>query len=508
MKSSDTDSILSIGKFERVFRPLDCSTLVCFRAAFGALLLGKTCFDWSQINGLFPPGEFRASYPLLEFMQTWSAPPMSWVFACMLVGSFGLMAGLLTRPSALLFALSFGYAYLLDPTRFNNHDYLITLLALWFIVVRSSAGLSLDAWIWPRLKSQTIPAWHLGIFVFHVCLVYFMGGVNKLNADWLRGEPMSVWLAVEKDAPLIGPLLASKWAGVAFAWAGMIFDLCIPFLLLYRKTRPYALALTVAFHLTNSQLFEIGVFPWLMLAANILFLPPSAPRNFALSIKKFFGPEERRRPKSSAVSPSLATPIVLGRHERLIVALLGLYLAFHVLMPFRPLLYPGDVEWNEQGKNFSWRMMLSHKDTFVGIRIIDHEQGFEIDVDQRKHLTPRQMRGKGVWGNPRVLAQYARFLKREAEKLGIKQPDVRVHAVAALNGRPFQFLVDPDVNLAEAESPLLGTPDWIVPLEQNQPIGNYAMTHEELEERVMRVIHDHQARTAAELSAAQSLTKG
>jgi hypothetical protein len=183
------------------------------------------------------------------------------------------------------------------------------------------------------------------------------------------------------------------------------------------------------------------------------------------------------------------------------------YLAVHFLMPLRPLLYPGDVEWNEQGKNFSWRMMLSHKDTFVGIRIIDHEQGYEIVVDQRRHLTPRQRRGKGVWGNPRLLAQYTRFLKREAQRAGIKNPDVRVHAVASLNGRPFQFLVDPDINLAEAEEPLFGTPDWVVPLNKDQPIGNYAMTHQELEDRVMRVIHDHQTRTAADLSDSLSLTK-
>ncbi len=187
---------------------------------------------------------------------------------------------------------------MLDPTRFNNHDYLITLLALWFIVVQSNAGFSLDAWLWPSLKSRTIPAWHLGIFVFHVCLVYFMGGVNKLNADWLRGEPMSVWLAVERDAPLIGPLLAHEWAGLAFSWAGMVFDVCIPFLLLIRRTRLVAIALTVAFHLANSQLFEIGVFPWLMIAANVLILPPETPRNFAMSIKRFFGSEERRSKKA------------------------------------------------------------------------------------------------------------------------------------------------------------------------------------------------------------------
>ena len=51
-------------------------------------------------------------------------------------------------------------------------------------------------------------------------------------------------------------------------------------LLLNRRTRVPAFAVSVFFHLMNNWLFDIAIFPWLMLAAPLLYFPPDWPRKF------------------------------------------------------------------------------------------------------------------------------------------------------------------------------------------------------------------------------------
>ena len=42
--------------------------------------------------------------------------------------------------------------------------------------------------------------------------------------------------------------------------------------------------------------------------------------------------------------------------------LLGIYVAFQLLVPLRHWLYPGDVNWTDEGHRFSWRMKLRYKE--------------------------------------------------------------------------------------------------------------------------------------------------
>jgi vitamin K-dependent gamma-carboxylase len=46
-----------------------------------------------------------------------------------------------------------------------------------------------------------------------------------------------------------------------FSYGGLLFDLLVVPFLLFRHTRPLALLAAVGFHLMNSQLFTIGIFP-------------------------------------------------------------------------------------------------------------------------------------------------------------------------------------------------------------------------------------------------------
>ncbi len=514
---------------QTLFQPWPAFTLASFRIAYGCLLLIGIVKTWLNVDAHFPDWEFWTLYQSIEFVRDWPRVDTQIVFGTMAVSLTLIALGLFTRPAALVFSVAYSYQYLFDPTHFNNHYYLIAIFGLWLSVIRSDSVWSLRVWLRPRLRQPLVPRWHVLVLQVQLVIVYLFGGIAKFNSDWLQAEPISVWLSVEKDWPIIGPILATRSAAYFVAYFGLVFDLTVPFFLIWRKTRPYAIVAAIVFHLANSQLFNIGVFPWLGVASLVVFLEPETPRNWLRFLRDRVLSKLVRRSSDSESSDSTQDitssvgqlPEPTRFHKATVVTMLTTIAVVQLALPWRHWLYSGNVEWNEEGKNFAWRMMLSYKDTFVGLRVIDPDRRVAFEVDQNGHyltqlnlkrgdralflmqgqpmlvpektLSRRQRRGKGIWGNPRLLVQYARYIADEAKQLGIRNPQVYADAVASLNGRPYQYIVDPDVDLAAVNRPLFQTPDWIVPLKPNQPLGNYTFTLDEMFPLVQAVIKEHRS---------------
>lgn len=124
-------------------------------------------------------------------------------------------------------------------------------------------------------------------FTFQIVLVYFFAGVKKLDLDWVSGYSM------------VG--LSRKWVFDPFRFivsdqfidlymvhiCGLVFDLSEGFLLLFEKTRPVGLFFGSMFHLMNSQMFYIGMFPWTMLATMPFFFPSDWPRVLSRKLPPF-----------------------------------------------------------------------------------------------------------------------------------------------------------------------------------------------------------------------------
>lgn len=471
-----------------LFAVTDASTLAGFRILFGGMMSVDALIHWVHRDWFFPDWEFRPLPVGLEFLEPLPNLPAGVLLVVAAAAAALVSLGCATRIAALVFAGAHAALYLWDPTQFNNHNYLFVLLACWIGVLGLDSMWSVDAWRGVRPRSDTVPWWHLGIFLFHLGLVYTFGAINKLNTDWLQGEPLSIWLGVERERPWIGPWLAHPAAKYVFAYGGLLFDAVITPALCWRRTRWPAIAATVLFHWTNSWMFLIGPFPWVMIGANVLFLEPETPRRWWHWIGARWG-------RRSELRPPLAGPVRDGELPTRwgwVVGSVGVYCLLHIVVPFRSYLFAGNVEWTEEAKNYSWRMMLSHKDTFLGVMVMDLASGEVWEPDPREYLSRRQMRGKGVWGSPRLMAAYARFLRRRAVERGFQDPFVKVDAVASLNGRPYQYLINPDVDLSAAALPWWKTPDWIVPLQKNQPIGDYRFVDPEVKfAQVMQVIESH-----------------
>ena len=89
----------------------------------------------------------------------------------------------------------------------------------------------------PADPSATAPAWTLWLLMAQMGIVYFYGGLAKMNGDWLRGEPMRTFLRTNTDFPIIGSLFTGERMVYLFAYGGLLLDLLIVPFLLWRRTR-------------------------------------------------------------------------------------------------------------------------------------------------------------------------------------------------------------------------------------------------------------------------------
>lgn len=415
---------------ERLFRPVDAASLAVFRVLFGMLLFVAMLryFAYGWIDEFYVAPLFYFSYAGLEWLQPLPAPWMFALFATLAVCALCIALGFHYRLAAAAFTLGFSYVHLLDKTNYLNHYYLISWLALLLVLLPLHRTWSIDAWRTTPPQSPVVPVWMLGLLRFQIVVVYFFAGLAKIDRDWLlHAQPLRIWLAASGDVPVLGPWLEMPWVAYAFSWAGMLFDLGVPWLLLWGRTRTVAYAAVIVFHLLTGMLFPIGLFPLVMVVLTTIFFAPRWPRRFIAG----------SQPAYTAAVPRS------GRPSRLVVAGLGIYAAVQLLLPLRFLAYPGCVNWTEDGFRFAWRVMLIEKYAEASFRLVDRSSGRSTTIEPTAYLTPKQERMMST--QPDMILQFAHWLGHRYDG------DVAVFADVRLtyNGRPSQVYVDPQQDLLQ-----------------------------------------------------------
>jgi hypothetical protein len=308
---------------------------------------------------------------------------------------------------------------------------------------------SLDARRDPRLRTDHVPAWALWLLRAQVAVPYIYGGLVKLNADWLHGQPMQIWMS---QSPLRGviPMFGEHWLALIFSYGGLLLDLLVVPALLWKRTRWFAFGGAVLFHLANSLMFRIGVFPWLMICATTLFLSPDWPR-------RLFRLPPASRPPARAAAP------VPQRLRKIAIGGVVTYFVFQILFPLRFLLYPGNVDWTREGWTFAWRMMLSQKRTALRFFVVDPARGQTMALDPTQLLSPRQI--DKMADDPEMMREFAAHVKDQLQEQGYPDWEVHVFALCSLNGRKPQLVVDANVDLGAQPRTILSKP-WIAPLRE------------------------------------------
>ena len=504
-------------------RPVDIAGLAYFRIAFGAIMAWEMwrfldpSHNW--VERYYTGHDFYFGYWPFTFIRPMPEPWIQGVFVLTGVAAILVTLGLFFRPSATVLFAGLTYVFLLDKARYLNHFYLICLLAFLLIFLPANRAFSVDARRKPSLRSETAPAWSLWLLRFQIGIPYFFGGVAKLNPDWLRAEPLRSWLADRTDFPVVGTLFTNNAVVWAMAYASVLLDLTVVAFLLNRRTRPYAFVAVAVFHLMNSRLFGIGIFPWVMIAGTVLFFDPTWPRRLAAVVRSsgkdtsrqrwwlwvgaavgfwlggflpetlsywraaiggFAGmvagyhlaesrdasrgrqrdarrtaPAPRKRRKVRDTTPSPAVPVAAAT----MVALLS-WAAIQVVVPLRHLVIPGNVHWTEEGHNYSWHMKLRDKESDATFVVTADGRDFVIDNDD--YLTSRQE--SKMASRPHMIVQYAHHLENLFEREGYTDVQVRGEVYSSLNGRFDELLIDPDFDLTTQRYPWIGHAEWIRPL--------------------------------------------
>jgi vitamin K-dependent gamma-carboxylase len=434
-------------------RPVDIASIVLMRVSFGLLMLWEVTryfnHDWIEEYWIEP--QFHFHYFGFDWVRVWPGDGMYWHFVGIGVLAFLVTVGLFYRFASVLLFLAFSYVFLLEQARYLNHFYLVCLVSFLMAVIPAHGAGSLDVRLGLYRRRDTVPNWCLALLRFQMGVVYFFGGIAKINGDWLAGEPLRTWLRARGDYPLIGPLFENEGVVMSMVYGGLLFDLLIVPLLLWRPTRGIGFLGVLFFNLMNAMLFNIGIFPWFAIAMSTLYFASDWPRRFF--VFKAVECDGARKPVSQVRS-------------HVVMAFCCVYVGWQLFLPTRHWLYPGQVSWTEEGHLYAWHMKLRSKSGRVKFFVKNEDNGQETTVNIPDFMETWQARRMAT--KPDMIIQFAHSLGDKLAREGMTNLSIRCEARVSLNGRKSQFLIDPEVNLLTKERSWKAK-DWVLPLLQPLP---------------------------------------
>ena len=454
---------------DRLNRRIDPSSLIAFRICYGVLVaIGAIRFlaeGW--VDAFFVKPTFFFTFDFAPWVRV--GPEWLMTSAVVTVAVLGVLVacGLFYRVSIVALVVIFSYLELTDVTNYLNHYYqLIALGVLLCFMPLGRAG-SVDAKRNPAKAVMEARGWMIDLLRFQVGVVYVFAAVAKLNTDWLiHAQPLNIWLLSRTDTPLIGSMLGSFDMALFMSWVGFLHDLLIVPALCWRRSRVLAYGVLVGFHIGTGLLFNIGMFPLIMILTTPIYFADDWPKRV---MRRW-----RKRIPSNRSDAGQGLPVVkpLGRWG--MIAVLA-WCLIQVAVPARTFAYSGSTNWHEQGMRFSWRVMCRQKRGSVTYRVTTDGRSRERLVFPNKYLTAAQEREMA--GQPDLVLQLAHHIGADFKARGYTGVQVRVDALVSLNGRRPSRLIDPAVDLMTVKVSFLTSADWILPAPEDGPIRLEPQTH-------------------------------
>lgn len=429
-----------------LFTKIDNSPLLIFRIFFG-MLVALECYGaiftgWIRRTLIEP--EFTFSFIGFEWLQPLPGVGMYLYFFIMGTLGIGIALGYKYRFSIIAFTVLWTGVYLMQKSSYNNHYYLLILISLFMCFFPANAGYSIDAKQRPALKSEFMFSYVKWAIVLQLLLVYTYASIAKLYGDWLDFGIVRILMLDKADYPIIGALLQEPWVHKVVGIFGILFDFLIVPALLCKPTRKIAFIASIFFHLFNSIVFQIGIFPYLSLAFTVFFFEPA-------TIRRIFFKKKEACVQNEVQIPSYKNPILL---------LGGIYFLIQFALPLRHHVIKDDVLWTEEGHRLSWRMMLRSRGGEIEFNVVDSKTRETTGIDLNDYLTKKQKRKIAAY--PDFIWQFAQKLKREYEEKGM-EISVYVKSRVSVNGRPYKEFIDPNTDLANTPWHHFKHHEWILP---------------------------------------------
>lgn len=432
-----------------LFKHIDNSALIVFRIIFGLLCflesVGANFTGWVKHTLVDP--DFTFNFIGFEFLQPLPGNGMYYYYAIM--GIFGLliMVGYKYRFSMFAFTIMWSATYLMQKSSYNNHYYLLMLLSGIMVFLPAHKYASVDVKLNPEIKSYSMPQWCRWVIIIQLFIVYTYASVAKFYPDWLDTSVIKMMMEGKKHYVFVGDFLQQKWLHYVLAYGGILFDGLIIPLLLFKPTRKYTFIVSIFFHVFNSFIFQIGIFPYLALAFSLFFFPAEKIQKLFLKKKTCYTAEE-------IVIPKLKTLLIIG---------FSIYFIIQIGLPLRHHFIEDNVLRTEEGHRLSWRMMLRIKSGQTSYWVENKDSGKRIHIDLNKYLSTKQKRSAST--KPDVMWQFAQRLKQDFKNKG-QDVAVYINCKVSINGKPYKTLINPDIDIANVEWDVFNHSNWILPLKE------------------------------------------
>ncbi|MEE9319187.1 MAG: HTTM domain-containing protein [Granulosicoccus sp.] len=451
-----------------MFRPVDASSLAVFRILFGGLILFESvnygvflCLDC-----MYRETDFLFKYHYFEWARLPPGHGLEWLFLVMGIAAVCVMLGFYYRLAIIVLTVTFIWHFLIDQALYLNHFYLAILFLVILIFLPAHKTWSLDARRNPEWASSLIPNWSRLWLGAQLEIVLLYAGFVKLNMDWLQLEPMRLWMnARSQDAAPIFQWMTQDW-GIALSSYGVIaLHLIGAPLLLWKRTRLFVFVVYTVFHIINTFVFDIGIFPWMTLAATLLLFDPDWPRQ----VLRWWNKRSRalNALEVASHSPSSASCLrpTFSRLKVAVAAAILTWLTLQLLVPLRHFYAPGNVAWNEDGHRFSWRMKLRSKRGWARFYVVAADGMREV-IDPADHLNAKQVRKMACI--PDLIWQFAGYLESQYSRPGSLDVKVYADTSCSLNTREPAPLIDRLVDLTAIPRDEPAS-NWVLPLSTPLP---------------------------------------
>lgn len=438
-----------------LFKKIDNSSLIVFRIFFGIIFfaeaVGALALKWVDNNFVNTLTNF--TFIGFEWLLPLQNETMYVVFGLMALVSVGVMLGYKYRLSIILLTILWSLVYFGQKTSYNNHYYLMWLIALIMCFMPANAYASIDAKKNTSLKKGYMPQWIRMVFIIQVSCVYLFATAAKFYPDWLDGTVTSNMFSSMNNAPSsVQNIFKNKDFQLFIAYMGIAFDGLIVPALLWKRTRWLAIIASLIFHIFNSITLQIGVFPYFALSFSVFFFPPEQVRNF------FF----KRKVKQDFKEATTADGVKVFRYFFIP------YLFVQIILPLRHWFIKGDVLWTEEGHRLSWRMMLRSRGGEATFKVVDKNTNQILKFNNSELLNIKQ---RSRLNTPDVIWQMAQKIKIHFLEEGNEVQVFVKQSNVSINGKKAYRLIDPKVDLAAEKWSHFKHHEWI--LEENAPKDFY-----------------------------------
>ncbi|MEP3207965.1 MAG: HTTM domain-containing protein [Maribacter sp.] len=430
-----------------LFTKIDNSPLLIFRIFFGILIAlecyGAILTGWVKKTLIEP----RFTFNFIGFDWLQPLPDYGMYFYFFIMGTLGvsIALGYKYRFSIISFTLLWSAVYLMQKTSYNNHYYLLILISGMMCYFPANAGYSLDAKKNPSLRKEHMFAYVKWIVVLQLFIVYTYASAAKMYGDWLDFGIIKILMSNKAGYYVIGDLLQQPWVHKIVGVFGILFDLLIVPALLWKRSRKLAFSASIFFHLFNSIVFQIGIFPYLSLAFTVFFFETHTIKNIFFKKKLLYTESEIEIPSSRNTT----------------LFLVGIYFIIQLVLPIRHYFIKDDVLWTEEGHRMSWRMMLRSRTGMIKFKVVNTDTKASTFINLDDYLSRKQ--GRRIAAYPDFIWQFAQRLKKEYAEKGEVVSVYALNSKVSVNGKPYRAFIDPKVDLANESWNHFGHHQWILP---------------------------------------------